>query len=245
MKSMRGVVAQYFAAARAAEDSANDICERAPLEAAYWLVIDLDSSASYRQRAGDSRAFVRAEVLMRLIRMVTEECGHALLLFKELGDGARIRATSLRAALELLCLLDGIKELWAIDVGHAELRPSLNFHAAITKGDAMGFNGDYFGAPIDRAARMANLKPSVPDLLCVIEDAARLGHDANLRAEFPFLAFDPPSLVPRAILKPAERPFLVANVRIDRGAFGGSTGNFRLIREAAPRIAELLVSAKE
>ncbi|WP_434811522.1 hypothetical protein [Microbacterium sp. bgisy189] len=234
------MVAQYYAAARAAEDAADDTYQRANLEAGYWLMIDLDSSASYRQRAGESRAFVRAEVLMRLMRLVTEESGDTLLLFKELGDGALIRATSFRAALELLCLLDGIKELWAVDVGHAASRPSLTFHAAITKGDAMGFNGDYFGAPIDRVARIANITSGAPDLLCVIEDAARVGHDLNLRAELPCLVFDPPSLVPTAILKQDEQPFLVASVRIDREVFGNSTGYFRLIREAAPRVAELL-----
>jgi hypothetical protein len=235
MSTMRSVTARYFAAAQNAEAAAREAYESGDVSTAYWLLIDLNASASFRQQAGEFPAFVRNQVLMRLITSIAETSGD-LTLFKELGDGALIRSNSLRGGLELLSLIDAIRILWSSDSSTRSDRPSLEFDAAISKGDAVAWSGDFFGAAIDRVARIASLRPSDPNVLCVMENDARSGHEKNMSNEMPYLTVEAPTLAPTSILKSGEQPFLVCAVTIDRAKYGDQTGFFRDVRKASPAI---------
>lgn len=191
----------------------------ADLASAYWLMIDLRGSATFRMASGDERSFVRYRVFAGMIHHLVAAYSPDVEVFKELGDGLLLRSTGARALFEILTVANEVARHWEVDALIDEEYPSLGFRAAVTAGEAFAFEGDYFGRPIDRVARLSGYKDTDDELLTLVDAEVRSAVVDRFRQEMPFLSFSTPVPVSAQLLKARERPFLVSKVVIDRVAF--------------------------
>lgn len=231
-EEMHVVASRYVSRAHALWSLAEDTYASATATASYWMMIDLRSSASYREVAGSERAYCRAEVFAGTVGELTERYS-SIEVFKELGDGLLLKGSSLRDMVEVVCILDAIRRSW----GSGDARknaPDFNFSCAITHGECMALvrDGvtDYLGSPIDQVARISGFKPQVEDLLLILEATTADISGRDLITELDFLQLDSAESLPSALQKENERPIRVRRLRINRSQFDSNRRYFSRLR---------------
>lgn len=218
--NMRAICAALLTEGKAQEMAAQKRYESADLVDAYWAMVDLTSSTAFRLSAGENKAFVRIAVYTSLFEMICGEYSE-IQIIKGLGDGFLLRSQSFRSILQLLALIDGVAQYWDADVRNSEGYPSLAARAAISHGPAFEESGDYYGAPIDRVARISGMKPVSDNCLAVVDDSVRRNNQERIEAELPFLKFGAAFPLNPELLKAGEHPVRVSQIHIDRREFGG------------------------
>jgi hypothetical protein len=187
---------------------------------AYWLMIDLRSSASFRILAGDERAYVRTEVFNHLVQMLAEAYPD-LEPLKEMGDAVLLRAVSPRTVVEVLSMVDAVSRMWLVDEG--DTFPSLDVRSAVTFGLAAQLAreefSDYLGRPLDLLARISGVDPSSDDQIAVLDERSATELMGTIAAIYPFLSVSPSAPLPQELLKLGEPAQRVAHLTIDRAMF--------------------------
>lgn len=233
-REMHVVLGPLVARARELWSLAEEDYEQGATSHGYWAVLDLRSSASYREAAGSEFAFCRAEVFAQLCREIADRY-EGVSIFKELGDGLLVRSEGSRPLFEMVAALDGVRRSWP--GGDARrMAPNFDFTAAVNSGECTalvreGLPTDYLGSPIDAVARLSAFKdPKDESLLLVVEEATSRRIRAEVTREYPFLEFAAPELLPAALQKAGEEPLRFTRVRIDRGRFDGFRRKFGPLR---------------
>ena len=217
--NMRAICAELLTEGKAQEMAAQHRYESADLVDAYWAIVDLTSSTAFRLASGENKAFVRIAVYTSLFQMICDEFAE-IKIIKGLGDGFLLRSQSFRSILQLLALVDGVAQYWDADVRNNPGYPSLSARAAISHGPAFEEQGDFYGAPIDRVARISGLKPVSGSCLAVVDETVRRVNQDRIEAELPFLKFKKPFPLDPDLLKAGEQPVRVCEIQIDRLKFG-------------------------
>ena len=228
---MRAIAAKLFAVSKDIEEAARRDYRKAPTSPAYWAMIDLKSSAVFRVDANDEQAFARARAFSDLVARLAA-WHESFMIFKELGDGVLIRCSDFRELLEAIVLLDAATHYWRVESDRDRNYPSLDSRTAITFGECVELNGDYFGRPIDLVARLSAYSSSDHAYLAVVDDEVRIRNEARVQTEYPFIRFSDPIPVPAKLLKPNEKPGRVSEITIDRHAFGEFRDYFSSARKA-------------
>jgi hypothetical protein len=201
------------------EQSAHSEYQSLMLRTGYWMMIDLKGSATYRQRYGSENSFKRAVVFARLIRELSAE-ETEFKVFKELGDGLLISALEFRPALELIVLLDAVREYWNTEVLRDISHPSLDSRAAVTYGDAHVLGEDYLGSPIDNVTRLSAYRSDDDTSIAVVSADVRERVETDCERDYPFLRFGE-NRSGKALFKEGEQTVWVSEVRVDRIARRG------------------------
>ncbi|MDN5767748.1 MAG: hypothetical protein L0H96_11255, partial [Humibacillus sp.] len=233
MSEMHVAVAPWIAKAREMWATAETAYETGETEFAYWAMVDLRASATYREIAGSELAYCRAEVFSGLSKLLAGSYRNgSLTVFKELGDGVLMRSKNARDLIEMVCVLDAVRRSWPGSDARRD-SPNFNFSAALNSGEcvSLGRNApgaqeaslaDYLGRPIDLVARLSSFKdPSDERLLMVIEAETAARVQADLVRDYEFLEVCTPELLPPKLQKSGEGTARFCRVRIDRAGFDG------------------------
>lgn len=223
------LAATIYAAARTTEEETSQTWAATDMADAYWCMIDLRASSAFRLAAGEKAAFIRMRTFVEVYRALCDKYA-GIDVFKEMGDALLIRSQGARGLCEVLALADGIRVLMEAAKATDPARPSLEVRSAISFGSAFQHGDDFFGASLDRVARISRHTTSHPNVLAIAEDVVRMRQEESLTRELPFLSFELDEPVGQGIVKPGERDIRVSALIIDRASFARTTDYFSPIR---------------
>lgn len=237
MRTFQQLTVRAFEHAKSVEEAARAEYREAEQRVGYWLMIDLKGSAAYRKEFGVQNAFRRAVVLAQLLRDIATGYPGTLEVFKDLGDGALIAASDFRAALELLLVVDAVREYWNVEVLRDGAYPSLESRSAITFGEAHVRGKDFLGPAIDQVARLSGYKTKNDDCIAIVSAEVRKRAELQYEAEYPFLRFGENVQLPREMFKYGEEVLWASELTVDRTARRDFEDFFKGARAALERLA--------
>lgn len=231
---MHAVVADYSNVAHRLWTNAESAYSVGTERLAYWAMVDLRRSASYREVAGSQYAYCRARTFFGLVREICSKYD-GVQVFKELGDGMLLLSPGLRPMIELACILDGVRRAWPASDQRTNAA-DFDFSFACTHGECMAVNmgegsdTDFLGSPLDRVARMSALKHPESPVVMILETSAASIFRNRLSREYDFLQIGNARLLPAQFQKPGEAPIHICEMLIDRSRFDDFRSMFGSIR---------------
>ncbi|WP_418064401.1 hypothetical protein [Pimelobacter simplex] len=237
---LAAVVASINAAFRSSEHDIEQDWRRSRSQSGYWAMVDLRSSASYRQDAGEGQAYARALVFLLALDDLCAAYGGGdagPVVFKRLGDGALIYSSDFRPLFEIAVVLKALAVQW--DPLTTDGRSSaFAYRFAVTTGECTRVGqeapADFLGRPLDRVARLSALDGEEGTIL-QMDSAIRRNGWAAIEHDYPFAKVGPDRRLPEALLKTGESvPFACGiSVRLDEAL--GFRDFFNEIRSAFAR----------
>lgn len=238
---MRQVGAAIHSTSKSHEAAARARYRNAREATGYWAMIDLRSSAAFRQSVGDEAGYIRSEAFIATVRDLVEHYD-GLELFKELGDGILMKSENFRPLFETACVLDAVRRLWRVETEASRRQPSFEYRFAITSGTCTRIERptgpDYLGEPLDLVARTSGHEMQDSCAIAVVTSNVRAEVEQRISREYSFARFGPDLELERKLTKPGEAARWINEITVDRENFLSFSDYFQPLRAAVGRVDE-------
>lgn len=204
-------------------------------------MIDLKSSAAFRQSSGNARAYVRAELFVAAIIDLCAAYGderRGPVVFKTLGDATLLRCNDIRPIIEIAVVLYKLQKQWDISMPSDSGSP-FDYRFAVTDGSCAEVHTphgvDYLGSPLDLLARISSYRSRHENSIMIVENSVRKLNENELETSFPFVKFSNDARLSQEYVKSGERALWVSDVQIDAALASRYYDYFSELRSAYVR----------